>query len=240
MNPHLDLIGTPRYPLNVKMQYRTIFAADGTRPIEDEGLAALMRKVHEKVPFKSGLCYGNTERVVCNAAENGWSGIRAYAGWIMVKDEPPVHHSWAVLNGQVIDFSFVVIPMEVLTKFNEEWGRRGQAYYARSKGTGQLDQEWISFQLESRKAFLDLNNDYERGDIIPNRVFGKIPSIITYCGSPCSPDEARRIFNIWHPIYVKDHDGPGEASVIQLLGKGDDEGAKKKLAEILKGLKKTD
>lgn len=240
MNPHLDLIGTPRYPLNVKMKFRTIFEAEESGFIDDDNLASLMRQIHAKNPFKSGICYGNTERVVRNASENGWPRITAYAGWIMVKDEPPVHHSWAVLDGKVIDFSFVVIPIDVLTKFNDEWVKRGQEYYARSKGTGQLDQEWVQYQLDSRKAYLDLNADYESGDLIANRIFGRIPSIIVYCGSPCSPEEARRIFNIWHPVYGKAEDAPGEASVIQMLGKGDDDGAKKKLAEILKGLKKTD
>ena len=49
------------------------------------------------IPYKLGHCYQNTKNLTNVLNELGFKAI-AYAGWLFVGPEPPVHHAWVILR----------------------------------------------------------------------------------------------------------------------------------------------
>lgn len=245
-HPYLDLIGLPEYPLNVPRRAMTTFFPEDSKKIDDSLLADILRAVHKRKPFQPGLCYTNTETIIrqAHAQTKGmrhWPRMKSYAGWLLAFEKaPPVHHCWAVLDGQVIDMSFPVVPKDVKDKFSEEWRKKGEAYYARALGTD-VKKEWVQFQMDTRKEWSRLTHQYQHADIIDNRIFGKIPTGLIYCGAPCTPDEARMIYNKWYLSYgkAKGEEGPGEASILQMIEQGREDEAKEQLGKVADDLTET-
>jgi hypothetical protein len=239
MNAFLDLVGTPRYPLNIP-QYKMVFEEAGASVIADDSLAALMRQVHKAKPFQSGYCYTNTKRVVDNAVANGWDKILPFAGWLIIGDTRPIHHAWAVYEGKIIDLCTVRIPTDKLEEFDRKWKKIGARCQEAAKRMGDRDKErevWIKFQIAARKASIEFANPYEEGGIIENRVWGVPAPFHVYVGCPCDPNEARTIFNQWHRKYgeADNHEAPGVKTPMQMLEAGDTAGAEARIREMAEG-----
>lgn len=227
MSQFLDLIGTPRYPVNGPVQ---VFRPEEGRPVVDEMVAGIVRMLHAKKPFRSGLCYGNTDRIIETAHANEVRGIRPFAGWLLIHDTAPIHHSWVVYGkNQIIDLAQLK-NVDVLNKaFNEKWSKLEEQIAEKAKlltDTREQAALWVEFQIAGRTEWIETNKVYEDGDVVENRVWGVPPSNMIYAGCPCPPDEAKKIFNNWHKKYGKTDrmEGPGEASITQLIESG--QGAK--------------
>lgn len=240
----IDLIGLPRYPLG-HPGLKRVFRPETADPINDDGLAALMRQVHKSKPFKSGLCYSNTERIILNAANNGWKNVLPYSGWVMVGDSAPIHHAWAVHQNQVIDLSSIRIPEQVIKAMDERLRalsrEREQEVILKSLAIKDPEvrvaferEEWIRFQIDWRNDMNTTFKPYEEGDIIENRGWGLLPYNYTYVGCPCTPQDARAIFNRWHARYgaISDHEGPKSLTITQMLERGMEDEARKKLSGV--------
>lgn len=238
----IDLIGLPRYPLG-HPGLKRVFRLETAKRIEDDGLAALMRQVHKRTPFKAGSCYTNTERVIANAKGNGWSGVLPFAGWLIINEGLPIHHAWAVHQGQVIDFGSARIPPEFLRALDEKWKKIGEERRRESvqKTEAIVDpvvavesarDAWVKFEIDRRKELNAICRPYEEGDIIEHRAWGLPPEGHVYVGCPCTPEEARVIFNKWHAKYGERGEGPGELSVTQMLERGLENNARKTLEGI--------
>lgn len=241
MNDWIDAIGEPMYPLGHPALKR-VFRPEVSKRIEDDGLVALLRQVHKGKPFKSGLCYSNVERIIINCVNNGWRNVLPYAGWLIIGGQAPIHHAWAVHQDQVIDLGSPRIPKEVLLSMDEQVNSLEVQRYEEAKAAAKtlhdpeavaafMREEAIRFGIERRKLMNEVCRPYEEGDIIENRVWGLLPHNFVYVGCPCVPDEARRIFNQWHPKYGKqgDHAGPGQLTVSQMLERGMESEAREKL-----------
>ena len=223
VNPYLDMIGSPRYPLNSPSKLR-VFLPEKATALPESPLADLLRVVHKRKPFTSGLCYQNTEQVVRNAHSLDYR-VESYAGWLLIGNTDPIHHCWAVYEGQVIDFSTVKNASELEPAFRAKWEVIGKerAAEANKLPTQEAKKEaWITYQIEHRKAWIEEVRPFEEGDIIKNRVWGIPPSSFVYAGCPCTPDNARLIFRRWHSKYGKEtsYEGPGSASLTQLIENG--------------------
>lgn len=240
----IDLIGLPRYPLG-HPGLKRVFRPETSDPINDDGLAALMRQVHKTKPFKSGLCYSSTERIILNAVNNGWKNVLPYSGWVIIGDSAPVHHAWAVHQNQVIDLCSVRLPEQILRGMDERFHalslEREKDYAIKSIEIKDKDaraafmrQEWVRFQIDWRNEMNAIFKPYEEGDIIEKRVWGLLPYNYTYVGCPCTPQDARALFNKWHAKYgaISDHEGPKELTITQMLERGMESEAREKLSSI--------
>jgi hypothetical protein len=245
LNAYEDLIGTPRYPLG-HSGLKRVFTNPSTR-IEDEGLAALIRKVHASRPFQFGQCYSNVERAVANAKGNGWKNVLPFAGWLMIKDQEPIHHAWFVLTvggeSKPIDLSSFTVPAPELKALDEALAKESAERLrdAKKKTEGLpaaeanqiVKQAWLDWQIECRQRSSAVFRPYETGDIVSCRVWGDVPVGHVYIGCPCLPNEARNIFLRWHPRYGKqsNHAGAAEPTVMQLVEQGRVADARAKLSK---------
>lgn len=230
VSDYSDLIGLPNYPLS-ELKRKREFRRETGKPIEDDGLAALLRMIHLQLPFKAGYCYSNVERIVLNARANEFKVV-PYAGWLLIGPTKPVHHAWAVFDGKVIDFSALKDSARIAEEFNKKWApvveERREAALALGSHEEQRE-AWVQFQMDSRKAWIEHEKPYIEGDIIENRVWGVPAEGYAYIGCPCLPDEARVIFNKWHEKYgaTSDHAAPGQRTPAQLIEAGLDDEARR-------------
>lgn len=88
------IIPTVMYPLNGPYQ---IFYAGNTVRTENPSLLAAI----DKVTYKIGQCYSNTQHVVDALREAGFDAV-SYAGWLFVGEQTPIHHCWAIVNGNIV------------------------------------------------------------------------------------------------------------------------------------------
>jgi len=242
MDTYEDLIGTPRYPLG-HPGLKKMFV-NSTR-IEDGDLASLIRQAHARRPFALGQCYSNTNQVVTDAKGNGWKNIFAYAGWLVIEDQLPFHHAWAVLEeggeSKVIDISSLNIPPHLTEEFDkkisEETEERKRAAKKKAEGKPEdeanqiLRADAVEWHIESRKRMNELFRPYETGDVIECRVWGGIPQGHVYIGCPCRADEAIAVFKKWHPKFgaQSHHQAMGQPTLMQLIDQGREDEARKQL-----------
>ena len=76
--------------------YYEIFHAGNTSRAGEE-----INEAIDKVTYKIGHCYSNTQNVVRELRKAGFDPV-PYAGWLFVGEQLPIHHCWAVVNGNVI------------------------------------------------------------------------------------------------------------------------------------------
>lgn len=216
-----DMVGLPMYPLNYP-KLKKVFAAESGSEIQDDSLAALLRKIHERTPFEFGNCYSNAEKIVQNANLNGMKGLTTYAGWLLFDSnrERPVHHAWVVRGqDQIIDMGFLrqqTTLAEVVMPQVDEQGKEAEK-------AGKL----LEFNIAWRIAWARQLRPLEIGDILTNRVYGKVPPLVTYVGCPCDAETATTIYRRWHKIHgTKTGDvAPGESSMSQEITRLIEKGA---------------
>lgn len=66
----------------------------------DERVAAIFDSIKPEV----GRCFTNAENLCVALNEAGYQAEQ-YVGWLFMEDELPVHHSFVVLDGHVLDLS---------------------------------------------------------------------------------------------------------------------------------------
>lgn len=76
------------------------FDADNTSEIVDEKVIAVFDSIKPEV----GICFTNAENLCVALNEAGYQAEQ-YVGWLFMEDELPVHHSFVVLDGHVLDLS---------------------------------------------------------------------------------------------------------------------------------------
>lgn len=86
------------YPLESdSFQY---FDADNTSKIVDERIIAIFDSINPEV----GRCFTNAENL-CTALQKEGYPAEQYVGWLFMGNELPVHHSFVVLDGHILDLS---------------------------------------------------------------------------------------------------------------------------------------
>lgn len=76
------------------------FDADNTNEIVDERIIAIFDSIKPEV----GRCFTNAENLCIALNEEGYQAEQ-YVGWLFMGDELPVHHSFVVLDGHILDLS---------------------------------------------------------------------------------------------------------------------------------------
>lgn len=76
------------------------FDADSTSEIVDEKVIAVFDSLKPEV----GRCFTNAENL-CTALQKEGYPAEQYVGWLFMGDELPVHHSFVVLDGHILDLS---------------------------------------------------------------------------------------------------------------------------------------
>lgn len=95
-----EIISIPSrmYPLESdSFQY---FDADNTSEIVDERIIAIFDSINPEV----GRCFTNAENL-CTALQKEGYPAEQYVGWLFMGNELPVHHSFVVLDGHILDLS---------------------------------------------------------------------------------------------------------------------------------------
>lgn len=88
------IIPTVMYPLNGPYQ---AFHAGNTVRTEDPAMLTAI----DTVKYQIGHCYTNTLHVVDALRNAGFDAV-SYAGWLFVGEQTPIHHCWAVVNGNIV------------------------------------------------------------------------------------------------------------------------------------------
>lgn len=76
------------------------FDADNTSEIVDERIIAIFDSINPEV----GRCFTNAENL-CTALQKEGYPAEQYVGWLFMGNELPVHHSFVVLDGHILDLS---------------------------------------------------------------------------------------------------------------------------------------
>ena len=76
------------------------FNADNTSEIVDEKIKDIFDSIKPEV----GRCFTNAENL-CTALQKEGYPAEQYVGWLFMGDELPVHHSFVVLDGHILDLS---------------------------------------------------------------------------------------------------------------------------------------
>lgn len=76
------------------------FNTDNTSEIVDERIIAIFDSINPEV----GRCFTNAENL-CTALQKEGYPAEQYVGWLFMGNELPVHHSFVVLDGHILDLS---------------------------------------------------------------------------------------------------------------------------------------
>lgn len=93
------IIPSPKYPLPFDDIH--IFSSQNTAKLTDDNIIAAF----DSVEFQIGRCYTNIDALIKYCNSHGINGVKSYVGWLVVGDDMPVHHCWAVYQNSVLDFS---------------------------------------------------------------------------------------------------------------------------------------
>ena len=81
------------------------FDSDNTSEIVDERIIAIFDSINPEV----GRCFTNAENL-CTALQKEGYPAEQYVGWLFMGNELPVHHSFVVLDGHILDLSISLKP----------------------------------------------------------------------------------------------------------------------------------
>lgn len=213
-----DLIGGPMYPLSNPKKKKVFEEGWGEELPEDDGFAALVRVIHERTPFDFGHCYSNADKVVTNGWGNGWRGHRLipYAGWIAFDNDPDywIHHAWAVLDDKhLIDMGCCRMSTVIDKKMGPERD-------AMRKEMSEAGKSSFEFAIAWRLKYCEVMKAFEDGDVVENRVWGKVPPRMTYAGDPCGKERAVEIYNKWNETTKRDDAVTPTQLIAMLIKKG--------------------
>lgn len=78
-----------------------VFYKDICKEITDDAVLSII----DQVTYKMGHCYQNSEELYTLLTQAGFDA-KLYAGWLFLSEyDYPIHHSWVVLDGSIIDLS---------------------------------------------------------------------------------------------------------------------------------------
>lgn len=162
------IIPTISYPLNGKV---CTFSSKNTKRVEDKAVL----DIFDSVRYKIGFCYQNTQKLVSKLQAAGYDAV-SYVGWLFTSvTDFPVHHCWCVLNGEsVLDLADDYTVMLS--------GTNGDNF--KDKSIDEVREAFVSFAKEAKK-----HKNSERCAIV-----GTPTPFLLYVGSPCDPEEGRRIY----------------------------------------------
>lgn len=76
------------------------FDANNTSEVTDEKI----NDIFDSIKSEAGRCFTNAENLCIALNEEGYQAEQ-YVGWLFMGDELPVHHSFVVLDGHILDLS---------------------------------------------------------------------------------------------------------------------------------------
>ena len=76
------------------------FDANNTSEVTDEKI----KDIFDSIKPEIGRCFTNAENLCIALNEEGYQAEQ-YVGWLFMGDELPVHHSFVVLDGHILDLS---------------------------------------------------------------------------------------------------------------------------------------
>lgn len=164
------IIPTDYYPLNGK--YKVFTYANTKQTVDEEVL-----KVFDKVKYHIGHCYSNTEEIVTRLQKLGCD-VKSYVGWVFTTAcDFPIHHCWAVLNGETI--------LDLSDDFTMMYSGANGENFTDGQSIEERRELIVSFQLAASK--------------VPNSArcypVGMATPFLLYIGCECDPEEGRKIFN---------------------------------------------
>lgn len=171
----LDSVNVPSvmWPLNAPYE---VFNCYNCTQISEQEVAVIVNAL----PYETGCCYSNTERVVKALQQHGYD-VKQYCGWLFIGPNfHPIHHSWAVLNGcHVIDLA--------------------DDYTL-------LDHNYSQYKSLTGDALRHLMVDFAKwARQFPHSMrcypFGVPATRLLYIGCPCSKLEGIRIYNNLCDVY---------------------------------------
>jgi hypothetical protein len=158
-------IGSKLFPVN-QISKAQVFYKDNTEIIDN---IILSEKIDKLCDFETGRCYTNTEQIV-QVGKMLKLNIEFYAGWIFLNNHP-IHHGWAVLNGNVIDVGLCIKELEIMSQVN------------------MLNEGW---RKEIAPKLVKLKN--MKIPAHEKYIFGKVPKSIVYVGCPDTRENAIKTF----------------------------------------------
>lgn len=164
------IIPTDYYPLNGKYE---VFTYANTKQTVDEEVL----KVFDKVKYRIGHCYTNTEEMVQRLQKLGYD-VKPYVGWAFTTAcDFPIHHCWAVLNGETI--------LDLADDFTMMYSGANGENFKEDQSEEERRELIVSFQMAASK--------------VPNSArcypVGIATPFMLYIGCKCDPEEGRKIYN---------------------------------------------
>ncbi|PGK51806.1 hypothetical protein CN918_28860 [Priestia megaterium] len=192
------------YPLSNKNKIQ-LFSYANTEPLEDENI----KKIFDNMSFRQGFCYQNTRDIYNALTKDGVTDLQPYVGWVFSGKEP-IHHCWLVHKDKyVIDGSMGQQELEF-----------------RELSLKKLQEEDRHIPIEEAREMM-ANFLVEKGKLphSETKTFGQAVSMYVYVGTPCSPEDGRKIFQDLtasypnHPAYAADGMNQNGASKVQKMVK---------------------
>lgn len=143
------------------------FDADNTSEIVDERVAAIFDSIKPEV----GRCFTNAENLCVALNEAGYQAEQ-YVGWLFMEDELPVHHSFVVLDGHVLDLSISL----------------------KSDDFAKLDSVTAKCKTkdESRECIAEYIRQKEQSPNHQRCIFGMVDKMYHYIGAPGTREDGIR------------------------------------------------
>lgn len=162
-------IGSKMFPINQKSNMQ-IFEKENTSEIDNDLLVNVIEM--NKHLFEQGRCHRNVY-ILCEIGKKLNINIQHYTGWLFVGDnKPPLYHSFAVLDGNVIDTATSQRKYNIAYEINQS-------------------------SNNSRNEYARKIAEFEMSDEIPFKdkiTFGKVVEDIIYVGSPDDYNHANETF----------------------------------------------
>lgn len=160
------VVPTIKYPLNGKYE---VFHYKNTKIVTDEEVL----KIFDAQEYQIGRCYQNTARMISALRSAGYD-VKSYVGWLFPEPDYPIHHCWAVLNGESV--------IDLCDDFTQR--ANNEAFFRNAKTREEAMALMADFQEEGKK--------------IPHHIrclpVGVPWKGLLYVGCECDPDSGRMIY----------------------------------------------
>lgn len=199
-------VPSPLYPVSNKPTMKvfcTINTEQKPSVYEKKDIQKLIQ-IYNRLSFKIGHCYSNTEALVEEIQKQGLQDVETYVGWLFLQGSGlPIHHSWAVYKGNFVLDSGV-------TKMDDELRIKMM------NGEFQTPEQY-------REANVQLHLQYKDVPNFEKSTFGQVAPFAVYVGTQMKPNQGRRFFNELidanpnHPAYASNGMNAHGASTSQLM-----------------------
>lgn len=162
------IIPTVYYPLNGKFE---VFTVENTKQCLDEKIL----EIFDRVDFKVGHCYQNTDNLVRELQKEGYNA-KSYVGWLFTgAGQYPIHHCWCMLDNYLLDLSDNFTMML--------GGSNGENFK-----DAQTKEEQALVMADFLRAAQKAKNSEKCYPV------GTPTPFMFYIGNECEPDVGRRIY----------------------------------------------